>query len=129
MDAEPLLSGRPIALRRVDGHAIWVSQAVLDLMGDLPPSKNVEGGLIVRDSNGIPTGVFVDNAMSLVPIPSWTEQELEAFFEVTMKEAVKFGLTSIHDADALPEYVQFFKKKAEEGKLPVCDIPIHPGTL
>ncbi|KAF8643124.1 hypothetical protein AX16_009216 [Volvariella volvacea WC 439] len=116
LDADPVLAGRPIALRRVDGHAVWVSQAVLDLAGEL---RDVEGGLIIRDGDGNPTGVFVDNAMSLIPFPETTDPELELFFETTMKEALKYGLTSIHDAAALPSYIQFFKRKAEEGNLPL----------
>lgn len=105
-----MLSGRPIILRRVDGHAVWVSQAVLDLVGELPPSRSVEGGLIVRDSEGKPTGIFVDNAMSLVPVPKWSDDEMELFFKTTMGEALSYGLTSIHDAAARPEYVEFFKR-------------------
>lgn len=54
--ADPLLKGRLISLSRVDGHARWVSPAVLDLMPNLP--KQVEGGLIVRDAEGNPTGTW-----------------------------------------------------------------------
>ena len=44
-------------LQRVDVHAIWVSKSVLQRLGSLPDT--VEGGQIVRDDNGQPTGVFV----------------------------------------------------------------------
>ena len=54
LDQDPLLKGRFIALRRVDGHALWVSPKVLELAGPLP--SQVEGGLIVRDANDQPTG-------------------------------------------------------------------------
>lgn len=50
-----MLAGRPILLDRIDVHASWVSSKVLDLIGHLP--ETVEGGLIVRDNKGIPTGV------------------------------------------------------------------------
>ncbi len=52
--SDPLLKGRLISLSRVDGHARWVSPAVLELMPNLP--EQVEGGLIVRDAVGNPTG-------------------------------------------------------------------------
>ena len=48
------LRGRSIALKRVDGHAIWVSPQILKSIGNLP--SEVDGGLIVRDENGDPTG-------------------------------------------------------------------------
>jgi predicted amidohydrolase YtcJ len=47
----------PISLQRIDIHAEWVSPAILALLGDLPAS--VDGGEIVRDEYGVPTGVFV----------------------------------------------------------------------
>ena len=43
-------------MSRIDGHARWVSPAVLELMNDLP--KEVEGGQIVRDEQGKPTGMY-----------------------------------------------------------------------
>lgn len=53
LDQDELLRGRPIVLIRVDGHASWVSPRVLELTA-LP--SDVEGGEIVRDSSGKPTG-------------------------------------------------------------------------
>jgi hypothetical protein len=55
-------------------------------------------------------GVFVDNAMDLIPIPKWTEDDTAKFFDIAMKDALSVGLTSIHDADSLPEAISFFKK-------------------
>ncbi|KAL0068932.1 hypothetical protein AAF712_003925 [Marasmius tenuissimus] len=117
LDADPLLKGRPIALRRVDGHATWVSSRVLELMGDLP--SEVEGGIIVRDEEGRPTGVFVDNAIDLIPAPEWSEEQLSEYFNITMTDALSFGLTSIHDADTRPQMRKFFIKQAEAGKIPM----------
>ncbi|KAF8889061.1 amidohydrolase family-domain-containing protein [Infundibulicybe gibba] len=117
LDSDPLLKGRPIVLRRVDGHARWVSTRVLELAGNLPPS--VDGGLIVRDQNGKPTGIFIDNAQSLIPAPEWTESQLSTFFDLTVKEALAHGLTSIHDAAAGPNDIALFKSKADQGNLPI----------
>ncbi|KAF9054163.1 amidohydrolase family-domain-containing protein [Panaeolus papilionaceus] len=116
LDRDPLLQGRLIALSRVDGHARWVSPAVLEHMGELP--EEVDGGLIVRDSDGKPTGVFVDNAMELINMPPWSEERVQEFFELTIKQALSYGLTSIHDADTKLDHIHFFKKMAEQGKLP-----------
>jgi predicted amidohydrolase YtcJ len=61
LEASPILRGKKICLARVDVHAEWVSKAVLDELekrkGGLPDS--IEGGLIVRDGQGRPTGIFV----------------------------------------------------------------------
>ncbi|KII83661.1 hypothetical protein PLICRDRAFT_180263 [Plicaturopsis crispa FD-325 SS-3] len=116
-DRDPLLRGRPIALARVDIHAYWVSTRVLELMGELPDT--VEGGSIVRDAAGNPTGLFVDNAMQLIPKPAWSEAQMREYFDLAMRDAVKHGLTSIHDAGSSPEGIHFIKKLAEEGSIPI----------
>lgn len=117
LDRDPLLKDRPILLQRIDGHAQWVSPVVLEMMGTLP--EEVEGGKIVRGSDGKPTGVFVDNAMKLIPAPVMTEEKMDEYFKVTMQEALSTGLTSIHDAGSEAPQIGFFKRKAERGELPM----------
>lgn len=77
-------------------------------MPDLP--ENVDGGLIVRDKQGNPTGIFVDNAANLIPIPEWSEETISRYYDLTIKEALSYGLTSIHDADTKVNQINFFKK-------------------
>lgn len=55
------------------------------------------------------------------------------FFETTIKEALSYGLTSIHDADTKPVHIDFFRKQADAGKLPVrftarCLMKANPGA-
>lgn len=57
LEDDDMLRDRPISLQRIDVHASWVSPKVLEMMGDLPES--VDGGLIVRDPAGKPTGKYV----------------------------------------------------------------------
>ncbi|EJD04927.1 uncharacterized protein FOMMEDRAFT_105127 [Fomitiporia mediterranea MF3/22] len=116
-EADPLLRGRPIRLLRVDYHAVWVSQKVIDEAGNLP--QDVQGGLIVRDENGSPTGIFVDNAMDIIKVPEWTEKQMLDYYFSAVKEALSYGLTSIHDAWALPRTIEFFKRVADANKLPL----------
>ncbi|KAF8317980.1 hypothetical protein DL93DRAFT_2110170 [Clavulina sp. PMI_390] len=119
-----LLIGRPIALYRVDVHAMWVSDKVIELLGPLP--ETVEGGEIVRDAKGKPTGIFVDNAMLLVEAikPAWSDQQLFAGFSTAMNDALRFGLTSIHDASSFPFMIEFFRKMADQGLLPLRIYPM-----
>lgn len=54
MENDPVIRGRPVVLQSKDGHALWVSPKVLDAMAPIP--AHVEGGHIVRDEAGNPTG-------------------------------------------------------------------------
>lgn len=89
----------PVVLERVDGHAYLVNQATLDLAG-IDGNTTVEGGAILKDSNGVPTGVLIDNPMDLVdavlPKPS-TATKIEALKEAE-RLCFDYGLTTVNDA-------------------------------
>ncbi|KXN90193.1 Putative amidohydrolase YtcJ [Leucoagaricus sp. SymC.cos] len=98
-------------------HALWVSNQAMKLSTPFPDS--VEGGVIVRDGKGRPTGVFLDNARDLIKQPGLTEDDLLRRFKITVNHAHAKGLTSVHDAGLDPASLAFFKKQAEKSVLPV----------
>ncbi|MFP3459127.1 amidohydrolase family protein, partial [Psychrobacter sp. SIMBA_152] len=59
-----------------------------------------EGGEIVRDEQGNPTGVLIDNAMQLVEnvVPEPSLQQQRAAYELAFEHLIKLGITSVHDA-------------------------------
>jgi len=67
LEREPLLRGRPVLLVRVDCHAYWVSNAILSRLYDIP--DEIDGGLVVRDRYGKPTGLY--QFLSHRPPPSF----------------------------------------------------------
>ena len=90
----------PVYLSRVDGHAAWVNSEALRRARIGAWTKDPAGGRVVRDANGEPTGVLVDNAMNLVTevIPELTDPQLEKRLTAALKKAAEVGLTGIHDA-------------------------------
>ncbi|KZT19709.1 hypothetical protein NEOLEDRAFT_1141709 [Neolentinus lepideus HHB14362 ss-1] len=117
LEADSVVKGRPVVLQSKDGHALWVSEAVIRSMEPLPDS--VEGGVIVRDDSGKPTGVLLDNAQELVEKPPLTEKDLLRRFKYVVQDGLANGLTSIHDAGFSPVSLAFFKSQAEQGNLPI----------
>ncbi|KAH8925453.1 hypothetical protein BT69DRAFT_1126644 [Atractiella rhizophila] len=117
LDADPVLRRVPIILSRKDLHAFWVNSKVIELTGKLP--DKVEGGEVLRDSNGVPTGIFLDQASTLLPKPEWSESTKRAFFLRAAEEALKVGVTKCHDAMTSEEEIGYYKKWAEEGILPM----------
>jgi predicted amidohydrolase YtcJ len=67
-------SERPVWLTRVDGHAGWANSAAMALAGITRDTPDPDGGQIIRDADGEPTGVLIDRASYLVdrviPAPS-----------------------------------------------------------
>lgn len=88
----------PIALGRIDGHALLVNQKALELAG-INENTSVEGGEIMK-VNGKITGVLVDNAEELVNkiIPKRTrENAINALLDA-QKVCFSLGLTTVDDA-------------------------------
>lgn len=113
--------GHPVALARVDSHALWVNDLALGRAGISRETKDPEGGLIVRDAAGNPTGVLVDNAMRMVfqAMPRPSPMDTEALLVRGLKALAAVGLTAIHDAGVDRDTLEVYRKLAEEERLPV----------
>jgi len=55
-------------------------------------------------------GVLLDNAQELLKQPKLTESDLSRRFKVAVRDAQRFGLTSLHDAGLDPASLKFFEK-------------------
>jgi hypothetical protein len=112
---------RPILLRRVDGHAAWASTMALALAGVTAATPDPAGGSILRDAQGEPTGVLIDNAVSLVTavIPAPDEPEVRRRLRLAAEHCLRLGVTSVHDAGVSWERAQLMKELAASGELGV----------
>jgi predicted amidohydrolase YtcJ len=88
---------RPVWLRRIDGHAGWANGATLELAGIDASSVAPEGGEILRDEQGEPTGVLIDGAMDLIPEPAPSEADVERWAIDATHEAARLGLVGVHE--------------------------------
>lgn len=59
-----LFSFPVVFLNRIDYHASWLNTKAVDMAAELGliPDEDPEGGKIIRDPNGVPTGIFIDTA-------------------------------------------------------------------
>lgn len=89
----------PVYLSRVDYHTAVVNSKALNI-AQLDSAYQVEGGLIATDSLGVPNGLLIDNATSLVSrfIPEAIGSELLHYLRQTQDSLFSVGLTSIVDA-------------------------------
>jgi predicted amidohydrolase YtcJ len=110
----------PVYLNRVDGHAVWVNKKVLDLANITRATRDPEGGKIVRDRSGKPTGVFIDNAVDMLHrvLPSANLEERTEAVQRAIQECVRVGLTEVHDMGAGLEIIGIYKKLIHEKKFP-----------
>ena len=88
----------PVVLFRVDGHAVWLNSQALAIVEAAskanPQLADIEGGRIVRDGAGKPTGVFIDNAVSAVMknVPAYSKEEIRHSISLALQECLKYRL-------------------------------------
>ena len=116
----------PVILTHASGHGSFVNAKALELAKIDASTKDPAGGEILRDKDGRPTGFLRETAQGLVSRLNTgpaTEEEREAqarkMAELAAEEVLSKGVTSFHDAGSNLGTVDFFKKLADEGKLPV----------
>ncbi len=118
-DLDALALGRPIALTRVDGHAIWLSSDALAAAGITKDTPDPVGGRIVRDAAGAPTGVLIDNAVDLVKIPDPTPEERKRRVVKAIDAIRAVGLTGVHDMGTSDDVLAVYERLDQAGKLPI----------
>ena len=121
LSLDKLFPDTPVWLRRIDGHAGWANSAAMKLANIGVETQSPKGGEIVRDANGLPTGVFIDNAMDLITenIPSLTRSEQESVLLTSMNALAKLGLTSVHDAGVGSMTLEVYKSLAKSELMPI----------
>jgi predicted amidohydrolase YtcJ len=110
----------PAALSRIDGHSGWYNSLAFRLSGIDRNTKDPEGGRILRDAQGEPTGMLIDEAMGLIKKESGEGPELkEKYIKLAMEQYRKWGVTGIHDAGADKESLEVYEKLRLAGELTV----------
>lgn len=111
----------PVWFRRIDGHAGWANAKAMALAGVSHESISPDGGEILRDDNGNPTGVFIDNAMALITenIPALSDEEIKFALTKAMTALASVGLTSVHDAGIDSANIAAYKALAKEKNMAI----------
>ncbi|MDY0022571.1 amidohydrolase [Arenimonas caeni] len=121
-DLDAAFPDRPVWLERVDGHAGWANtaamrQATRELAGDWQP----DGGRILRDAAGRPTGVFIDTASAFIDaaVPPPDDALRAEALGRALEAAVANGLTGVHDMGVSLADLKLMRDFANAGKLPL----------
>ncbi len=115
----------PVFLRHASGHAGFANAKAMQIAGVNQLSKETleknlgEGGEIIRDAMGNPTGLFNERAQGLVTqfIPENTEETDAQALALAMEACARNGITGFHDAGASRENIALFQKFRSEQKL------------
>jgi hypothetical protein len=116
---DPSTSQIPAAVARYDGHMILANSLALKLAGITAKTPDPDGGVIVHDAQGNPTGALKDAAAELVykVIPEPTHDQRRHSIERALEHAASVGVTSVQHMN--PDYadIAIYSELLEEGKL------------
>ncbi len=119
----------PVILSHASGHATFVNGLALELAGVTGSTVPPEGGEIVLDADGNPTGLLRETAGRLVGrVRSETQAEQpeedraaarRRMVQLAGEEALANGVTSFHDAGSSFATIDLFREMADDGELPI----------
>ncbi|MBC7812751.1 MAG: amidohydrolase family protein, partial [Burkholderiales bacterium] len=100
-DLDKVAPEHPVFLIAKSGHASWANSLALRLVGITASTPDPEGGQIVRDTTGQPTGVLLEIASELVSerIPPYTIEQTADHMRHAQSLALASGMTGFHDFD------------------------------
>ena len=108
---DPITGDRPALLSRFDQELFLANSLALKAAGITRDTPDPDGGEIVRDPDGEPTGLLRGAAATLVeaviPLPSRQQRLAEA--RRALEEAARWGVTSIHDNVADFDQLELFR--------------------
>lgn len=117
---DKLFPRTPVAIRRVDGHALLVNDAALQYSGlsETNFPKNISGGEFIT-KNGRLTGVLIDAAMRYIKIPSSTRKESISGLLDAQKINFSYGLTTVDDAGIGQPTIELIDSLQKAGDLKI----------
>lgn len=91
------LPDRPVALARVDGHALLANARAMRLAGIHRSTGDPPGGRILRDGMGNPAGTFIDAAQTLIyqRVPPPSHEQLLRATRAAIAECHRWGVTAV----------------------------------
>jgi predicted amidohydrolase YtcJ len=107
----------PVAVRRIDGHALLANQAAIDLAGVTIYTPFSGGDILKKD--GKLTGVFIDNPMRLIgsKIPAPSVKEITQALKDAEKICFDLGLTTVDDAGLSRGTIELIDSLQQIGEL------------
>ncbi|MEO1729185.1 MAG: amidohydrolase family protein [Pseudomonadota bacterium] len=132
-ELDAIVPDRPVWLERADNHANWANSRAMEIAGVDAGTKTPEGGDIIRDASGAPSGVFVDKAKALVGkvVPPPRPADRDAAFAKAQAKLLAYGVTAVADMRTTMEDWQTFRRAGDNGtlKMRIISYAVNAETM
>jgi predicted amidohydrolase YtcJ len=117
----------PVMLTHASGHASFVNKKAMEVNGVTAATKNPDGGEILHDKDGNPTGLLRERASRLIDTkkgaPQLTPAEAADYerrvLELADREVISKGITSLQDAGSSFAVIDRVKEMIDLGRMNV----------
>lgn len=118
---DEVVPDRPAFMTGYDGHTGWANTKALLAAGITRDTPDPEGGVIVKDESGEPTGVLKESAQRLVRrlVPEPSDEDRYQGLRRRLAEAASYGLTSVQNASFQAVELPVYDRVRAEGGLTV----------
>jgi predicted amidohydrolase YtcJ len=118
----------PVFIDRLDGHMALANSVALRLAHISRDTVAPDGGVMVRDARGEPTGIFKDNAKDLVyrVIPALTPDQEDSAAVRAMRYAASLGVTSVAHVSAVWGDYEAYRRLDAKG-LSITRVTVFPA--
>ena len=130
-DIDDISPDNPVFINEFGYHTGFANSAALKAAGIDRDTPEPVGGTIVKDADGDPTGLLLENAQEMImkiqPMPGY--QELRETFELNVSELTKYGITSVTSCNDRPHDVNFFSNLYRDYAMEGKPFPLRITTM
>ena len=118
-ELDAAVGDRPVALTRIDSHAVWMNTAAIKAAGVTAATKPPAGGRIERDAGGRPSGIFTDAAREMVmqAVPQPRSVDRDAALLAAQEQLLARGVTATDDMRTTMADWLTFRRAGDRGAL------------
>jgi len=111
----------PVWLTHASGHAGFANEKAMEISGISAESQFGDGGEIIKDLKGTPTGIFNERAQGLISrnVPVERSGNAEMAFNLSVQASLENGITSFQDAGSGRSAIEIYRNGLNAGKLKV----------
>jgi len=117
-DLDAVAPHLPVVLHSKDFHSVWVNTRALQAAGVGSDTPVPEGGRILRDGEGAPSGILSENAVGLITdaMPEPDDDQYRAATERALRRSAQRGITAIHNCEG-PRSFRTLQRLRDDGRL------------
>lgn len=115
------LPDHPVLMQSLHSFAAWGNELAFEKAGITRDTQSPEGGEIVKDERGEPTGLLLNRATVLLTgaVPPPSPERLEEQVLAGLEEMARSGYVAVHEAGVASGLMAAFEGLDARGRLPV----------